>query len=114
MIVMIVVMFCTVHALRHYHLKSGGHRAVLGVSPMIGLVGWKPAEPIKEFQTAFRNVHSLHCHVSGGHQEDFAEKVRRGILNCDIETERIIDNVAFNQELRYVGRTVEACNDVHC
>lgn len=88
MVVVVVPGF--VHALGHDNVELGGLRAVLGVTPVIGLVGWKSVELIVESNAAFRHVHSLHRHVAGGYQEYFAEEVRRGILDCDIETVRMV------------------------
>jgi hypothetical protein len=88
--VVVVVVPGFVHALGHDDFESSGLCTVLGVPPVIGLVGRKSVEPMVKSDAAFRYVHSLHRHVAGGHQEDFAKEVWRGVLDCDIETVRLV------------------------
>jgi hypothetical protein len=86
--VVVVVVPGVVHAFRHDDVESRGLRAVVGVGPVVGLVGRKCAE--RESNACFRHVHSFHCHVAGRQHDDFAEKVRRVILNCNLVAVRLI------------------------
>jgi predicted secreted protein len=108
-LIRIVVVLGAVHAVRYDHLESGGFCAVVGVAPVVGPVGRKSVEPVVESQAVFGNVQSLHRHVAGGDQKDVTEEVRVGVVDCDIETERLIGIVAFNKGLRHVNGTVESC-----
>lgn len=83
-----VVVPGVVHAFRHDHVKSGGLRAIVGVGPVMGLVGRKCSE--RESNAGFRHIHSFHCHVAGGQHDDFAEDVGRVILNCNLVAVRLI------------------------